>query len=112
MMAESHIWIFTVKSCHSCGLLNFACVFLALCTSCKRESREFRPEAIESQVVEVKPLTEFRAGGPASEPEKLLSALPGWPPAKYEESAYAISQGKLLFSEFNCYGCHAHGGGD
>ena len=29
----------------------------------------------------------------------------------YQENAFAISQGKRLFSWFNCVGCHAHGGG-
>ena len=30
---------------------------------------------------------------------------------KYEENAYALSQGKSLFRKFNCSGCHAQGGG-
>jgi cytochrome c oxidase cbb3-type subunit 3 len=30
---------------------------------------------------------------------------------KYEENAYAVSQGQRLFSAFNCVGCHSHGGG-
>ncbi len=29
----------------------------------------------------------------------------------YEENAYAISEGKVLYEQFNCVGCHAHGGG-
>ena len=29
----------------------------------------------------------------------------------YEENAYAMSQGKLLYENFNCVGCHFHGGG-
>jgi cytochrome c oxidase cbb3-type subunit 3 len=31
---------------------------------------------------------------------------------QYEENAYQISEGKRLYSWFNCTGCHAHGGGD
>jgi cytochrome c oxidase cbb3-type subunit 3 len=31
--------------------------------------------------------------------------------ASYEETAYAISQGKQWYRWFNCSGCHAHGGG-
>jgi cytochrome c oxidase cbb3-type subunit III len=30
---------------------------------------------------------------------------------KYEENAYALSQGKSLFRKYNCSGCHAQGGG-
>jgi cytochrome c oxidase cbb3-type subunit III len=30
---------------------------------------------------------------------------------KYEENAYALSQGKSLFRKFNCSGCHGQGGG-
>ena len=32
-------------------------------------------------------------------------------PRDYRENAYALSEGKRLFSMFNCVGCHAHGGG-
>lgn len=28
-----------------------------------------------------------------------------------EQNAYAVAQGKRLFSWYNCVGCHAHGGG-
>lgn len=30
---------------------------------------------------------------------------------EYQENAYHIGQGQLLYSSFNCVGCHAHGGG-
>lgn len=30
---------------------------------------------------------------------------------RYDDNAYAISQGKLLFTAMNCVGCHAQGGG-
>ena len=29
----------------------------------------------------------------------------------YEGNAYAISQGQKLFEQYNCSGCHFHGGG-
>jgi cytochrome c oxidase cbb3-type subunit 3 len=32
-------------------------------------------------------------------------------PNAYQENAYAMSQGKQLFSQYNCNGCHANGGG-
>jgi cytochrome c oxidase cbb3-type subunit 3 len=43
-----------------------------------------------------------------AEPSRQVSNSP----ASYEETAYAISQGKQLFNWFNCSGCHAHGGGN
>jgi len=30
---------------------------------------------------------------------------------EYEENGYAMSEGKTLFSQMNCVGCHSHGGG-
>jgi len=48
---------------------------------------------------------------------QLSSLTPGTnAPAKhahneYEQNAYALSEGKRLFSNFNCAGCHSHGGG-
>lgn len=33
------------------------------------------------------------------------------PPGLYEESAYAVSEGQKLYEQYNCVGCHAHGGG-
>jgi len=29
----------------------------------------------------------------------------------YQESAYSVSEGQKLFDQYNCSGCHAHGGG-
>jgi cytochrome c oxidase cbb3-type subunit 3 len=31
---------------------------------------------------------------------------------RYEENAYAVSQGKSLYRAYNCNGCHAAGGGN
>ncbi|MFL6711013.1 MAG: c-type cytochrome [Massilia sp.] len=48
---------------------------------------------------------------------RLSDIEPGAPrppaalPNKYEENAYALSQGKSLFRKFNCSGCHSQGGG-
>jgi cytochrome c oxidase cbb3-type subunit III len=32
-------------------------------------------------------------------------------PGIYAESAYAVAEGQKLYEEYNCVGCHAHGGG-
>jgi cytochrome c oxidase cbb3-type subunit 3 len=77
-------------------------VLLLLACSCKREERGFRvnpPSAATIQKV------------------SLVELFPGGTPAKvqvnndYEENAYAVSEGKNLYSAFNCVGCHSHGGG-
>jgi len=72
--------------------------------SCEREERTFRVEPPYVNSVEVIPLTNFYAGGqpPATQP---------YPGNNYEENAYALSEGKRLFTYYNCSGCHFNGGG-
>ncbi len=73
----------------------------ALLAGCKREERPFRqsPPAAASPLVRVSDLQP----GPA-----LLNAQDDGPDDKI---AYSVSQGKELFGQMNCVGCHAHGGG-
>jgi cytochrome c oxidase cbb3-type subunit 3 len=80
---------------------------LIVLTGCKREVRVFDPGADQAQIADGTALTPVHAGGTSS-------SSPGHTPAdyaKYEESAYAVSEGKRLYSAYNCVGCHAHGGG-
>jgi cytochrome c oxidase cbb3-type subunit 3 len=73
--------------------------------ACKREQRSFPAGPVSTST-------------PAEQDVRLSSLQPGVPtPSKgtkndYEENAYAMSEGKRLFSSFNCSGCHANGGGD
>lgn len=70
--------------------------------ACEREERRFRevpPTATADAMVRQSPLQP----GPPVHQVRLRSA--------YEENAYAVSEGKRLFSQFNCVGCHGHGGG-
>lgn len=69
--------------------------------ACKREHRVFDPGSSGAQIADGVALNEVHAGG----------LVP--PPAggKYEENAYATSEGKRLFQAYNCSGCHQHGGG-
>ena len=46
-----------------------------------------------------------------SEIEPGHSQAPAGISNQYEENAYALSQGKTLFRQFNCSGCHGQGGG-
>ena len=72
-------------------------------SACKREERELRPSPPASEVVNETQVSGINPGG---------HPLPGPPvPNMYEESAYSTSEGKRLFSQYNCSGCHANGGG-
>lgn len=71
-------------------------------SGCKREQRVFDPGSAGSQVPKGVALNEVHAGGGSVTP-------PDHGP--YDQSAYAVGEGKRLFSAFNCVGCHNHGGG-
>jgi len=70
---------------------------------CKREERELRPSPPASEVVNE---TQVSGLNPGANPLPTPAT-----PAMYEESAYAVSEGKRLFNQYNCSGCHANGGG-
>jgi len=75
---------------------------LAIATAgCKREQRVFDPGAAGAQIPSGVALNSVSAGGGVAPPSGT----------KYAESAYAVSEGKRLYSAYNCVGCHAHGGG-
>jgi cytochrome c oxidase cbb3-type subunit 3 len=70
---------------------------------CKREERNFR--GLPSSAAVSKPPVrevELVAGG-------VVPADSG--PGPYDENAYAVSQGKTLYNQYNCSGCHFQGGG-
>jgi cytochrome c oxidase cbb3-type subunit 3 len=80
-----------------------ACVMLlALLSGCYREQR---------------PLPGAPATASPTDPLRLSGLQPGEPKAgatasnPFEENAYATSQGKRLFKQYNCAGCHGGGGG-
>lgn len=88
--------------CSPCrSALTLAMVALVL-AGCERETRRFRelpPTATADTSLRLSPL---QPGLPVRQ-VRLRSA--------YEENAYAVSEGKRLFGQFNCVGCHGHGGG-
>jgi cytochrome c oxidase cbb3-type subunit III len=76
---------------------------LLVWSGCAREERELRPSPSASEVINETQVSGINPGG---------HPLPGPPtPKMYEESAYAVSEGKRLFDQYNCVGCHANGGG-
>jgi cytochrome c oxidase cbb3-type subunit 3 len=84
------------------GLAGLATVF-GFIASCEREKREFQAPAPAANVTRVVRLSTLQPG--EHEPEVTVKNA-------YEQNAFAMSEGKTLFSSFNCTGCHAHGGGD
>ncbi|HYJ45479.1 MAG TPA: c-type cytochrome, partial [Pyrinomonadaceae bacterium] len=86
------------RLCAVCCLLSAFC----LLPSCKREERGYRVEAPAASRINSVRLTELQPGQP--DPDVPVKN-------EYEENAYAMNEGKRLFTWFNCVGCHAHGGG-
>lgn len=76
-----------------------ACALLLLPLGCKREQRVFDPGSAGAQVADGTALNEVHAGGGPPAPDI----------SKYESSAYAVGEGKRLYSAYNCVGCHAQG---
>jgi cytochrome c oxidase cbb3-type subunit III len=75
---------------------------LFIITSCEREERGFRVQTPDANRINSKQLTSLQAGE--------VSPTPVFE-NEYEKNAFAMSEGKRLFSQMNCTGCHAHGGG-
>src|SRR4051812_6198905 len=70
---------------------------------CKREERAFHGLPAGGTITNPKVReVELVAGG-------VVLADSG--PGPYEDNAYAVSQGKTLYNQFNCSGCHFQGGG-
>ncbi len=82
------------------GVFIIAAVILvgSALVACERETRRVRESPPSSSPT---PLSQTQAGGTA-----VLADT------HYEENAFAMAEGKRLYTWFNCVGCHAHGGGD
>jgi cytochrome c oxidase cbb3-type subunit 3 len=86
-----------------CLQLAAAIATALILTGCSREERVLRPSPSASRVVNEAQVSGLNPGAnPLSPPPT---------PSMYEESAYAVSEGKTLFNQYNCSGCHANGGG-
>lgn len=73
-----------------------------LFAGCDRERRDIRGLANGEQVVQATRLTDLQPGA-AVNPPKVESPFQG--------NAFGLGEGKRLYSEYNCVGCHARGGG-
>jgi cytochrome c oxidase cbb3-type subunit III len=83
---------------------DFSALLLVLTLfACKREERNFQGLTSGGTITNPKVReVELVAGG---------AALADSGPGPYEENAYAVSQGKTLYNQYNCTGCHFQGGG-
>jgi cytochrome c oxidase cbb3-type subunit III len=84
------------------------CVLLLaiiLVASCEREERDFRSEPAVQESEEKIALTTLSPGDtpPLQQHSGMAKA--------YESNAMHMSNGKRLFTQFNCSGCHGNGGG-
>jgi cytochrome c oxidase cbb3-type subunit 3 len=93
-----------VRRCTTMMML--AGAFLLALAGCHREARQFQPSAQH----DTSSPTEQRMSELVSGP--LTPAAREQKQHEYEENAYQVSEGKRLYSWFNCTGCHGHGGGD
>jgi cytochrome c oxidase cbb3-type subunit 3 len=71
---------------------------------CEREARELR---LDPPVADALERVSVMPAGIGGAPPGVYVALH----KTYERNAYNLSQGKRLYSWFNCKGCHADGGG-
>jgi cytochrome c oxidase cbb3-type subunit III len=77
---------------------------LLLCLAgCQREERLFHPASSSASTVEAVQVSGLNPGPGPAPPVSV--------PKTYQESAYAVSEGQRLYEQYNCVGCHAHGGG-
>ena len=97
------------------ALLACLLVTTTLGAGCEREQRRFSEPAPASSAPEPGRRTDLQAGQPratlavpASTREVATKPTARGP---YDDNAWAAAEGKRLFSQMNCVGCHAHGGG-
>jgi cytochrome c oxidase cbb3-type subunit 3 len=78
------------------------CAAVLVATACEREVRPFQDLAVASARSQRPMGTTLHAGAqPPQTPEN----------SPFQENAYGISEGKRIYEQVNCVGCHAHGGG-
>jgi cytochrome c oxidase cbb3-type subunit 3 len=77
-------------------------LMLSLLYACKREARRFRETPGSPTADNVVTMSPLQPG-----PSVIEAGIRN----PYDDNAYAVSEGKQLFDQMNCSGCHSHGGG-
>ena len=78
-------------------------VLLLTLTACEREERNF--QGVPLGAASPEPVVQQSRLEPGPQTRGVSIASP------YDDNAYNTAQGKRLYSQMNCVGCHAHGGG-
>jgi cytochrome c oxidase cbb3-type subunit 3 len=78
---------------------------LMLLSACERESRNIPAGPSGAETVLTNAMTGLSPGG---DPPVLVLTGKG---RDYQKNAYHLAQGKTLFKQMNCSGCHSQGGG-
>jgi cytochrome c oxidase cbb3-type subunit 3 len=87
---------------HKLSALASSIAAILLLNACEREQRRFREPPAAAVAIESIRLSDLQPGVP-----KPVPAIAN----PYEENAYALAEGKRLYSWYNCVGCHFQGGG-
>lgn len=92
--------------CRRSALSLLVAALTLILASCEREERDSRGPTAPETGPDAASLTlsELQAGGPRPAPPDLRRK-------NFQENAFHLSEGKRLFTWFNCNGCHANGGG-
>jgi cytochrome c oxidase cbb3-type subunit 3 len=78
---------------------------LSVLMGCKREIRDIHPDPAAGEVPLTNALVELSPGGDAPVITRIKKG------EEYQKNAYQLAQGKTLFKQMNCSGCHSQGGG-
>jgi cytochrome c oxidase cbb3-type subunit 3 len=73
--------------------------------ACKREVRNIHPDPAGAETPLTNAMVELSPGGG---PPVTARTKKG---EDYQKNAYQLAQGKTLFKQMNCNGCHSNGGG-
>ena len=77
-------------------------VFGLFAAACERESRPLRTLPVAASRAQTASETPLYAGAAAPPPSMA---------SPFQDNAWGVAEGKRLYSNYNCVGCHANGGG-
>jgi cytochrome c oxidase cbb3-type subunit 3 len=89
--------------CPPYGMAALVLLIAATLAACEREQRPLRSDPGTVEELGAIPVSKLAPGGDTP-------SLPNTG-EDYEANAYHLSEGKRLYTWFNCNGCHANGGG-
>jgi cytochrome c oxidase cbb3-type subunit 3 len=78
---------------------------LLLLAACKREVRDIHPDPAGAETPVTTAMVPLSPGGGPPVTQRTKKG------EDYEKNAYQLAQGKTLFKQMNCNGCHSNGGG-